>query len=230
MNATCFACSSYATTREHVPPGCLFPQTKDTDGYQDFRRNLITVSACSDHNLAKSGDDEYLLWVLSTNLSANSVARQQVSTKLRRARARRPALGQAILNDTKDIIVVDSLSGGKHDAVEVPLNYARFQRVLDLVALGLYRHHFRKRWPGSIRVHPDFIGSSDVGQVVDTDTHRIVLFDAAEKLFASEAKYGENPDVFWYQIHKPTDHYRCLMRLVFYGGCTATAFFGYGSS
>jgi hypothetical protein len=229
MNDTCFACSSHATTREHVPPVCLFPETKDTDGNQDFRRNLITVPACADHNLAKSGDDEYLLWVLSTNLPANSVARQQVSTKLRRARERRPALGQAILSDTKDVTVVDSHSGTKHDAVEVPLNGARFQRVLDLVALGLYRHHFRKRWPGSIRVHPDFIGYADAGQIVDADTHRLVLFDAAQKLFAPEPKYGENPDVFWYQVHEPKDNYRCLMRLVFYGGCTATAFFGDGS-
>ena len=152
MNDTCFACSSHATTREHVPPVCLFPETRDTDSNQDFRRNLITVPACADHNLAKSDDDEYFLWVLSTNLSANSVARQQVSTKLRRARERRPALGQAILSETKEVTVVDSHSGTKHHAIEVPLNSARFQRVLDLVALGLYRHHFCKRWQGSILV------------------------------------------------------------------------------
>lgn len=229
MSDTCFACSSRATTREHVPPVCLFPETKDTDGSQDFRRNLITVPACADHNLIKSSDDEYLLWVLSTNLPANSVARQQVSTKLRRARERRPALGQVILSDTKDVTVVDSYSGTRHNVVEVPLNGARFKRVLDLVALGLYRHHFRERWPGNIRVHPDFIGYADAGQIVDADTHRLVLFDTAEKLFASEPKYGQNPDVFWYQVHELTDNYRCLMRLVFYGGCAAPAFFGDGS-
>lgn len=230
MNDTCFACSNGATTREHVPPLCMFPETKDTDGSQDFRRNLITVPACARHNLAKSGDDAYFLWVLSTNLPANSVARQQVSTKLARAHIRRPALGQAILSDTKDAIVVDSHSGTRHDAVEVPLDGARFKEVLDLVALGLYRHHFRERWPGSLRVHPDFIGYADSGQSLHLDTDRLILFDASEKLFAPESKYGENPDVFWYQVHEPKVQYRCLMRLVFYGGCTATAFFGDGSA
>lgn len=228
MNDTCFACGSHATTREHVPPLCLFPETKDTNGYQDFRRNLITVPACADHNLAKSSDDEYFLWVLSTNLPANSVAKQQVSTKLRRAHERRPALGQAILSDTKDVTIEDSHSGTKHDAVEVPLDGPRFQRVLDLVALGLYRHHFFERWLGSIRVHPDFIGYPDSGQILDIDTHRLVLFDVAEKLFATESKCGENPDVFWYQVHESMGKYGRLMRLVFYGRCTATAFFGDG--
>jgi hypothetical protein len=230
MNDLCFACDSSATTREHVPPVCLFPESKDVDGNQDFRRNLIRVPACADHNLSKSCDDEYFLWVLSTNLCANSVAKQQVSTKLRRANERRSALGQAILGDTQGVTVVDSHSGAKHDVVEVPLDGARFQKVLDLIGLGIYRHHVGNRWVGSVRVHPDFIGYTDSGQILDVDTHRLVLFDAAEQLFAAEVKYGENPDVFWYQVPEPKDKYRCLMRLVFYGRCTATAFFEDGPS
>lgn len=226
MNDSCFACSSLATTREHVPPACLFPETRDTDGKQDLRRNLITVPACADHNLAKSGDDEYFLWVLSANLSANSVARQQVSTKLVRAHRRRPKLGQSILTDANDVTVVDGHSGMMHGAVEVPLDGARFQRVLDLVALGVYRHYFRERWDGGIRVHPDSIGHSDSDQVMGVDTDRLFLFEAAKKLFAQESRHGENPEVFWYQVHKPMSQCRCLMRLVFFSGCTATAFFG----
>ncbi len=170
------------------------------------------------------------MWVLSTNLYANSVAKQQVSTKLRRANKRRPALGRVILSDTKDATVVDSHSGTKHDVVEVLLDGARFQRVLDLIALGIYRHHFGERWVGSVRVHSDFIGYTDSVQIHDVDTSRLVLFDAAEQLFAAAAKYGENPDVFWYQVHEPNDKYRCLIRLVFYGRCTTTAFFDNGPS
>jgi len=197
MSDTCFACDNPAITREHVPPACLFLESKDTDGNQNFRRNLITVPACTDHNLVKSRDDMYFLWVLSTNLSANSVAKQLVSTKLRRANERRPALGKAILSDTKDVTVIDSQSGAEHDAVEVPLDRDRFQRVLDLIGLGLYQHHFRKRWVGGVHVHTDFIGSTDSSQMLNIDTDRLILFHAAQKLFATEAKYGENPDVFW---------------------------------
>lgn len=207
LNDTCFACERAATTREHVPPLCPFPEAKDTGG-QDFRRNVITVPACSGHNLAKSSDDEYFLWVLATNLSDNSVAQRQVFTKLARAHDRRSALGKSVLRHAKDVTVVDSHTQTKHDAVEVPLDAIRSERVLALVALGLYWHHFRERWTGSIRVHPDFIGHADSVQILDVDTHRLFLFDAAEKLFAAESKCGENPDVFWYQVHEPKEQCR----------------------
>jgi hypothetical protein len=229
MNDICFACTSPARTREHVPPACLFPESKDTDGKQDLRRNLITVPACPYHNLAKSGDDEYFLWVLSTNLPANSVARNQLARKLIRAHNRRPALGQTILRDTRDVTIVDSHSGTRHEAVEAPLDGARFQKVLDLVARGLYRHHFGNRWVGSVRMHADFIAFPDAPDPADVDANRIVLFNCAQKLFATESQHGENPDVFWYKVHEPKVQYRCLMRLAFYGGCTVTAFFGEGS-
>lgn len=229
MSDTCFACDNPATTREHVPPACLFVESKDTDGNQNFRRNLITVPACTDHNLVKSRDDMYFLWVLSTNLSANSVARQQVSTKLRRANERRPALGKAILSETKDVTVIDSQSGAEHDAVEVPLDIDRFQRVLDLIGLGLYQHHFGKRWVGGVHVHPDFIGSTDSSQMRNIDEDRLFLFHAAEKVFAAEMRWGENQDVFYYQVHEPkNNHLSLMMRLVFYGGCTATTFLDEG--
>ncbi|MBX3306007.1 MAG: hypothetical protein KF751_08120 [Nitrospira sp.] len=156
------------------------------------------------------------------------MARQQVATKLKRTNERRPALGKAILRATKDVTVIDSASGIEHDAVEVPLDGGRLQRVLDLIGLGLYRHHFGKRWVGGFRVHPDFIGSADSSPMLNLDTDPLILFHAAEKLFATEVKYGENPDVFWYQVHEPRGKNLCLMRLVFYDGCTATAFFSDG--
>jgi hypothetical protein len=127
------------------------------------------------------------------------------------------------------VTVVDSHSGERHEAVEVPLDGARFQRVLDLIALGLFYHHFGKRWVGAVRVHPDFVAFPDATDQNDVDANRILLFDCAQKLFAAEHKHGENPGVFWYKVHKPGGQYRCLMRLAFYGACTATAFFGGGS-
>jgi hypothetical protein len=101
--------------------------------------------------------------------------------------------------------------------------------VLDLLALGLYRHHFGERWVGSIRVYPDFIPFEGAESPADIDANRLVLFDCAKKLFANELKYGENPSVFWYQVHEPKSPFQCLMRFVFYGGCSATAFVGEGS-
>lgn len=225
MNETCFACGNAATTREHVPPLCLFPEWKDAQGVQDYRRNLITVPAFMDHNAAKSADDWYFLWVVSTNVAANSVGMRQALTKLDRAHRRRPALGDKILENALDVVIVDSRSGVEHEADEAELEEARFDRVLRLVALGIYQHHFRARWLGELRVHADFIAESNANRKSQSNAARLILFEAASRLFASEPRYGENPDVFWYQVHEPKARYECLIRLVFYGGCTATAFF-----
>ena len=45
-----------------------------------------------------------------------------------------------------------------------------------------------------IQISLDLLNSS---QMLNIDTDRLILFHAAQKLFATEAKYGENPDVFW---------------------------------
>jgi len=56
---TCYMCDQSSTSREHVPPRCLFPESKDVRG--DFRQNLLTVPSCDEHNSGKSADDEFLM-------------------------------------------------------------------------------------------------------------------------------------------------------------------------
>lgn len=124
-----------------------------------------------------------------------------------------------MLMGAKDVTVLDSVTGKQYDAMEVALDGPRFQRVLDLVVLGLHRHHFHERWLGGLRVHADFVAFPDVS---DADAVRVGLFAAAEKLFASEPKHGDNPDVFWYKAFDALPAAR-LFRLCFYGACTATA-------
>lgn len=53
-------CDQPATSREHVPPACLFPEEKDIRTSL-FRNNLITVPSCDLHNSKKSTDDEFLM-------------------------------------------------------------------------------------------------------------------------------------------------------------------------
>lgn len=54
----CYMCEKPASTVEHVPPKCIFPEQKDSLGGQDLRKQLITVPACDVHNTKKSRDDE----------------------------------------------------------------------------------------------------------------------------------------------------------------------------
>lgn len=220
---TCYACQNPPTTNEHIPPKCLFPERKDVADGVDLRRNLITVPSCTEHNLQKSGDDEYLLYVLSTNLLVNATAQAQW-TKLKRAVERRPALWKSMSSNSEDVEVMDSHTGNIHEAAQMDLNGVRFQKSLELIALGVYRHHFGVRWGGNIRVHPDFVAFPHEPNVTDIDVNRFVVAICAEKLFSSAPRHCDNQDVFWYQVCEPEDRFCCLIRLSFYEGCTATAF------
>lgn len=222
---TCYACNNPATTSEHVPPKCLFPEQKDLPEGVDLRRNLITIPSCDDHNLQKSGNDEYLMYVLAMNLPANVTAECHFTTKISRAIERRPSLINSILQERQPVLVVDDRTREAYETDQLELDGVRFEQTLNLIALGIYYHHYGMRWDGNIRVHPDFIAYPYEANVSEVNEAVVTLAVCAEKLFAGAKKYGENPEVFSYQLLEPDCNYRCLLRFNFYGGCKATAFF-----
>ena len=89
-------CEKDATSEEHAPPKCLFPDEKDLPNGLNLRKDLIKVPSCESHNSAKSHDDEFLLYILCMNIATNSVALRQFFTKIRRSYKRRPALLHAL--------------------------------------------------------------------------------------------------------------------------------------
>ncbi len=222
----CYACADITTTNEHVPPKCLFPERKDVPGGVDLRRNLITVPSYEEHNLRKSGDDEYLLYILCFNLPANTTAYGQASTKIARAIERRPALSKSLMRAQQPVLVIDDRMREIYETAEVALDGARLERTLNLIALGIYFHHYRTRWNGNLRVYPEFIAFPYEANASEINVSISALTVYAEQLFSGANHYGENPDVFSYQIVEPDHECRCVLRLRFYGGCKATAFFG----
>ncbi len=79
----CFMCDESAPTNDHIPPKCIFPEQKDVG--VDYRKNLITVPACDNHNLKTSLDDEYLMGILAFHWRNNQAAYRQSITKIKRA-------------------------------------------------------------------------------------------------------------------------------------------------
>ncbi|WP_041466166.1 hypothetical protein [Chlorobaculum parvum] len=176
--------------------------------------------------MTKSGDDEYFLYVLSTSITSNEIALAQVQTKLGRAIARRPALTTSLLEGSKDCWVRDSATGAVHEATQFALDGERFSKSLELVAKGIYFHHFGERWEGKLHVRADFIDFPHEPNAADIQEARMALASYADELFKVEPKHGSNPDVFWYQVHTPCEGPRCLLRMGFFGGSRAIAFFG----
>ena len=101
MNHTgkfCYWCGKSATSTEHVPPKCLFPEEKDISKVYNktFRNSLITVPSCDEHNLGKSKDDEHLLSCLTPVFGNNGVAYVHTKTKVKRTLERNKNLYKII--------------------------------------------------------------------------------------------------------------------------------------
>ena len=225
---SCYACNKHATTREHVPPKCLFPEQKDLPESVDLRQNLITIPSCEEHNLIKSGNDEYLMYILAMNLSANATGAGHLR-KVARAIERRPKLINGLLKGKQSVLVIDDRTREIYETDQINFDGARLQMILNLIAKGIYYYQYSKRWDGAIKVHPDFISYPHESNASEVNKSMATLAICSEKLFAEATLYGENQEVFSYQILEPEEQYHFLMRFSFYGSCKVTAFFSKGN-
>lgn len=201
-------CSASATSREHVPPKCLFPAREDV-GDTHYRASLITVPACAAHNPRKSKDDEYLMLVLPSHYGTNSVARLQMRSKVQRALNRRPELKRRAYSPQ-----APALLDGRETGVFL-LDEKRFDRVFGWMARGLHFHH-----TGGIKLlAPVDIYALSAGSF-DVSTQRIhnEMRPLVAALFEGRAKLGANPDVFFYQVAVKQARDAAVLKLTFYGG------------
>lgn len=101
----CYFCGKPATSAEHVPPKCLFPEQKDMDG-ENYRKNLFTVPSCDKHNMQKSKDDEFLMACLAPVVGNNATAFIHTNTKLARTYLRNPRLIEKTILDSCKVNIV----------------------------------------------------------------------------------------------------------------------------
>jgi hypothetical protein len=145
----CYWCGRRATSMEHVPPKCLFPEHKDISNTynNNFRKNLITVPSCDDHNLIKSNDDEYLLVCLAGKVGNNGVAFVHNATKVRRARDRNPKIIDVISEDTL------SSNDNIYPVQWVSVDNERLIRSFEAIGRALYYHENGITFKGDIKVY-----------------------------------------------------------------------------
>ena len=219
---SCYMCDKEATGVEHVPPKCLFPESKDLPPGIDQRQQLITVTACDEHNNAKSKDDEYLLCLLVITLPANETAKTQFSTKMMRSIKRNPSLIKKLMASQHPVIAVGNQTGKAHNTFAITVDDARIDTLLDQLSRALYFHHFEEKWLGDVKTYPEFLVAS-----LDPESHDAIARWSvlADHLFTKCEYHGANPDVFKYQVLEGGEIAHKLMRLHFYSGCRVSVFF-----
>jgi len=210
----CYYCGRPATSLEHVPPKCIFPEKKDTFG-EDHRKNLITVPSCDEHNLDKSKDDEFLMACVTATVGNNRTGYIQTKTKLRRAfdRTNRRLL-TATIRDAHTATWV-APNGAKFPVLIGQTDLPRLIGALEHISRGLYYHATGNRFLGTCHIIPDWIIFTE-----DPDLESIKLLSRV--MIAQEknnwVRYGNNPDVFEFHLGPSDEHGLIPMLMTFLGG------------
>ncbi len=134
-NKFCYKCGEIATSREHVPPICVFPEAKDVIGL-NFRKDLITVPSCDEHNSKKSHDDEFLMVSIAGIVGNNLFGYLQTQTKVDRAirRKSKDFLNKEIIKNYKNQ-TLNSKSGKKYPVLYGNPNYERLINCFEHISI-----------------------------------------------------------------------------------------------
>jgi hypothetical protein len=189
-------CPRAANSKEHAPPRCIFPSSKDFPNGIDYRVNLVTVPSCDVHNSEKSHDDEYLLFVLAGSYTSSSVGLSQFITKVRRAFERAPSKAKNFVRQSAPVQLKRSEDSEWEDGLQVVVDGARLDSVLSNCARALYFESTGRKFQGPADVMTNFT------MYLDASNQQVVsaAFDAAAAALSDAPKRGNNPTVFWYKF------------------------------
>ena len=189
--STCYMCAAAETSREHAPPQCLFPAASEIG--EDFRRNLITVPSCDEHNLKKSVDDEFFRAViLMAAVDSNAIARHKFLGKfLRGVRRNRDSYSSFFTDE-------GTVAPGKKQVLR--LERKRFDKCIDHLARALFFHTFGMQWRlPSVVASPNFFSAIPQHKPIPHHpTQRAI--EASREFLWQESILGENPSVFRYRL------------------------------
>jgi hypothetical protein len=173
----CYWCGAPATSREHVPSNGLFPA--------GYKKNLITVPACTAHNNSLGEVDEKVRVLLQATES-NQIAKDAWNGKTLRGLKRSPAFATELAESSVPIHDADgSLLGGVMRADGTLL-----QPYFEKTTRGLYYHITRKpSMEREVRYYSRYYFSHD-------DVEKVDMLDRGFRDIASETGPGENPEVF----------------------------------
>lgn len=207
-------CETPACSREHVPPRNLFPESRDVEG-ENYRVNLITVPSCEFHNSAKSHDDEFLMVSLAGIIGNNSIGYRHKLGKVDRAiRRSSNRLLDKVLIEKKEIHRIELAENKFIDVIWGTPDVERLIKCFDHIVHGLHFHHFNSPFHGSVHIHLGFLKHNQA----NPQTWNQFVTHKTERELQGKPHYGDNPEIFFYQITDKDQFGLFLFRLCFYGG------------
>jgi hypothetical protein len=212
-------CHSEATSKEHVPPKCFFPTDREVTGKISLRRNLITIPSCNEHNSEKSGDDQFLLSIITSHIENNPIAQRIFSSRVMRTLRRKPHLAPSFFRGLMPVFL------GRVQTGVFFLDRPRFDKTLINMARGVYFHHYGKKilTQGYLLTYSMHDITSERRDDVNRNLHQWRIL--SERALRNLPTYGENPKVFYYKVVENDEKNRKVFRLVFYEGVVVDVLF-----
>ena len=188
---TCYMCEAPATSREHAPACCLFPESK-TFG-KDVRRNLITVPSCNAHNSALSKDDEFFRTIAAFAAGpASATAANLMDKKIMPAARRKPVAYGSFIEGHERL-------DDKNTAVK--FDVLRFERCIERLVRALHFHIFSAEWLRRITIaSPQFVLKQGSGTAYEVPEMFAQVIEDARMSLKDQPSRGENEEVFLYKI------------------------------
>lgn len=202
VEKNCYWCENEATSMEHVPPRCLFPEDKDVKHVfnKTFREHLITVPSCDEHNMQKSNLDEYLMVTLSGKVGNNGLAYIQTLTKIDRSRKR-----NSKLLDIKNSEVI-KINDKEFPVLWVNADTQKLNHSFESIARGLYYHENSKAFKGKLTIVSKIFNHLDDPDGTEFNIRSSEILEIEKRHWNTEVK-GENKEVFSYQF-SPIDGFK----------------------
>jgi len=205
---TCYMCDSLATSREHAPPKGFFPSTR--------RQNLITVTSCDIHNSKKSKDDEYLRLIISSSYDVNELGRMNIFEKAIRAFIYNPHLVKEFF--FRGQIYAAFVNGER--SMAFTYDHPRFVNAMQHMAKAIFFNHFGTKWDEQLFVVVASGRYSPNQPNYEKQNVRVSVLKSAE---FGTPRYGENPDIFFYQFLIDGNPQLGNLKMVFYEGFVVIA-------
>ena len=226
----CYCCEAIATTKDHIPPKCFFPEEKYLhSNSSDYRNQLVTVPACSAHNNLRASDDEYTAAVIVMNSQSDLAVAMFKSKWLKTLLRREGALGKRIFSTARSARVISKKNDLyiPQETLSISYEMNRIERVIESIARALYylESGCQEKWTNDVLIRsPNFL-NQDLSDSQDADK-----LNQINQVFIGGEKYhelgitlkGTHPDIFYYQFFKSED--MNFIRIVFYGDFTFFAF------
>ena len=211
---TCYICGQPATSVEHAPAKCFFPEDK--------RINLTTVDSCSTHNEDTSKDDEYVRNIIAMSIGNNQVAFNHFLKKCIKSFIRSPKLLQTTTKTNRKVYYEEDTQPqqGRKSTYAFEIDRERINLVMRKIAYATYFKKYGTTWNRELAIGTEFLLTTDL-QNDDLG----LLIQAAKKLLGTQQTYeGNNQEVFKFAFLETEDTNEQPLIMMFYEGFEVWAF------